>query len=62
MTKAVQVNDNALALAEYKLDGGQVLNNNTVKNYLVRGNGNITDQETLMFTNCVKLNILTIFK
>ena len=31
MTKAVQVNDNALALAEYKLDGGQVLNNNTVK-------------------------------
>ena len=42
MTKAVQVNGNALALAEYKLDGGQVLNNNTVKNYLVRGNGNIT--------------------
>ena len=61
MTKAVQVNDNALALAEYKLDGGQVLNNNTVKNYLVRGNGNITDQETLMFIELCKAQHLNPF-
>ena len=61
MTKAVQANDNALALAEYKLDGGQVLNNNTVKNYLVRGNGNITDQETLMFIELCKAQHLNPF-
>ena len=40
---------NALQLATYTLEGGQVLNAETVKNYLVSGNGNITDQETMMF-------------
>ena len=48
MTKAVQRTNGALALAEYTLEGGQVLNVETVKNYLVRGNGDITDQETLI--------------
>ena len=35
---------NALQLATYTLEGGQVLNAETVKNYLVSGKGNITDQ------------------
>ena len=39
MTKAVQKTNGALALAECTLEGGQVLNVETVKNYLVRGNG-----------------------
>lgn len=54
MTKAVQVNDNALALASFTLEGGQVLNADTVRNYLVRGNGNVTDQEVLFFLELCK--------
>jgi|GEM_PF-6951869 len=42
-------NNNALALAEYRLEGGQVLTADTVKNYLTSGNGAVTEQETLMF-------------
>ncbi|MDU6534396.1 MAG: phage recombination protein Bet, partial [Intestinibacter bartlettii] len=34
---------------------------NTVKNYLVRGNGNITDQETLMFIELCKAQHLNPF-
>ena len=47
-------NNNALQLATYTLEGGQVLNAETVKNYLVSGNGNITDQETMMFIELCK--------
>ena len=54
MTKAVQANDNALALASFTLEGGQVLNADTVRNYLVRGNGNVTDQEVLFFLELCK--------
>ena len=48
------MNSNALQLATYTLEGGQVLNAETVKNYLVSGNGNITDQETMMFIELCK--------
>lgn len=61
MTKAVQTTNGALALAECTLEGGQVLNVETVKNYLVRGNGNITDQETLMFIELCKAQHLNPF-
>ena len=61
MTKAVQTTNGALALAECTLEGGQVLNSETVKNYLVRGNGNITDQETLMFIELCKAQHLNPF-
>lgn len=61
MTKAVQKTNGALALAECTLEGGQVLNVETVKNYLVRGNGDITDQETLMFIELCKAQHLNPF-
>ena len=48
MNNAV-VNKSALSLAEFKTETGQVLTAETVKNYLVSGNGAVTDQETLMF-------------
>lgn len=54
-------NSNALALAEFKLDGGQVLTADTVKNYLVSGNGSITDQETIMFIELCKAQKLNPF-
>lgn len=55
------MSNNALSLAEYKLDGGQVLTADTVKNYLVSGNGAITDQETLMFIELCKAQKLNPF-
>ena len=54
-------NNNALQLATYTLEGGQVLNAETVKNYLVSGNGNITDQETMMFIELCKAQKLNPF-
>lgn len=45
---------NALQLAEFTLEGGQVLNAETVRNYLVRGNGAVTDQEVLFFLELCK--------
>lgn len=54
-------NNNALQLATYTLDGGQVLTADTVKNYLVSGNGAITDQETLMFIELCKAQKLNPF-
>lgn len=61
MTKAVATVNGALALAEYTLEGGQVLNYETVKNYLVRGSGNVTDQEVLMFVELCKAQHLNPF-
>ena len=55
------MNSNALQLATYTLEGGQVLNAETVKNYLVSGNGNITDQETMMFIELCKAQKLNPF-
>lgn len=54
-------NNNALALAEYTLDGGQVLTADTVKNYLTSGNGAVTEQETLMFIELCKAQKLNPF-
>jgi len=48
------MSNNALQLAEFKLDGGQVLTADTVKNYLVSGGGNVSDQEVLMFVELCK--------
>lgn len=47
-------NNNALQLAEFKLDGGQVLTADTVRNYLVNGGGDVSDQEVLMFVELCK--------
>ena len=54
-------NSNALALAEYTLEGGQVLTADTVKNYLTSGNGAVTEQETLMFIELCKAQKLNPF-
>lgn len=54
-------NNNALALAEYTLEGGQVLTVDTVKNYLTSGNGAVTEQETLMFIELCKAQKLNPF-
>lgn len=55
------MSNNALQLAEYKLEGGQVLTADTVKNYLVSGNGAVTDQEVLMFVELCKSQKLNPF-
>ena len=55
------MNNNVMQLAEYKMEGGQVLTADTVKNYLVSGNGAITDQETLMFIELCKAQKLNPF-
>ena len=38
------MSNNALQLAEFTLEGGQVLTADTVKNYLTSGNGAVTEQ------------------
>ena len=48
------MSNNALQLATYTLEGGQVLTADTVKNYLVNGGGNVSDQEVLMFIELCK--------
>lgn len=54
-------NNNALQLAEFTLEGGQVLTADTVKNYLTSGNGAVTEQETLMFIELCKAQKLNPF-
>lgn len=51
----------ALALAEYKIDGGQVLTADTVRNYLTSGNSKATDQDVLMFIELCKAQKLNPF-
>jgi len=55
------MSNNALQLATYTLDGGQVLTADTVKNYLVNGGGNVSDQEVLMFIELCKAQGLNPF-
>ena len=55
------VSQSALSLAEFKTETGQVLTAETVKNYLVSGNGSVTDQETLMFIELCKAQKLNPF-
>lgn len=55
------MSNNALSLAEYKLDGGQVLTADTVRKYLTSGNGKVSDQEVLMFIELCKAQNLNPF-
>lgn len=55
------VKQSALTLAEFTTETGQVLTADTVKNYLVSGNGNVTDQEVLMFIELCKAQHLNPF-
>lgn len=55
------VQSSALALAEFSTETGQVLSAETVKNYLVSGNGAVTDQEVLMFIELCKAQKLNPF-
>ena len=57
MTKAVQ-KTNALDLASFTLEGGQVLNAETVKNYICP---RATQQEILMFLELCKAQKLNPF-
>ena len=55
------MSNNSLQLAEFTLEGGQVLTADTVKNYLTSGNGAVTEQETLMFIELCKAQKLNPF-
>lgn len=59
--EVVQAKTSALALAEFNTETGQVLSAETVKNYLVSGNGAVTDQEVLMFMELCKAQKLNPF-
>lgn len=61
MNNIQAVNKSALALAEFQTETGQILSAETVKNYLVNGNGNVTDQEVLMFIELCKAQHLNPF-
>lgn len=52
---------NALMETSYKLESGQILTAETVKNYLVSGNGAVTDQEVMMFIELCKAQHLNPF-
>lgn len=55
------IQSSALTLAEYKIDGGQVLTADTVRNYLTSGNSKATDQDVLMFIELCKAQKLNPF-
>ncbi len=55
------MSNNALQLATYTLESGQVLTADTVRNYLVNGGGNVSDQEVLMFIELCKAQGLNPF-
>ena len=59
--QAMQTQSSALSLAEFKTETGQVLTADTVKNYLVSGNGSVNDQEILMFIELCKAQHLNPF-
>ena len=59
--QAMQTQTSALSLAEFKTETGQVLTADTVKNYLVSGNGVVTNQEVLMFIELCKAQHLNPF-
>ncbi len=52
---------NSLQTLEYTMADGQVLTADTVRNYLVSGNGNVTDQEVRMFIELCKAQHLNPF-
>lgn len=61
MNNTQKTQSSALALAEYKIDGGQVLTADTVRNYLTSGNSKATDQDVLMFIELCKAQNLNPF-
>lgn len=61
MNNIQKTQSSALALAEYKIDGGQVLTADTVRNYLTSGNSKATDQDVLMFIELCKAQKLNPF-
>lgn len=61
MNNVQKTQSSALALAEYKIDGGQVLTADTVRNYLTSGNSKATDQDVLMFIELCKAQNLNPF-
>lgn len=61
MNNKQKTQSSALELAEYKIDGGQVLTADTVRNYITSGNGSVTDQEVLMFIELCKAQNLNPF-
>ena len=61
MNTIQKAQSSALALAEYKIDGGQVLTADTVRNYLTSGNSKATDQDVLMFIELCKAQKLNPF-
>lgn len=61
MNTMQKVQSSALALAEYKMEGGQVLTADTVRNYLTSGNSKATDQDVLMFIELCKAQRLNPF-
>lgn len=61
MNSIQSAHKSVLALAEFTTETGQVLTADTVKNYLVSGNGNVTDQEVLMFIELCKAQHLNPF-
>lgn len=52
---------NSLATLEYTMQDGQVLTADTVRNYLVSGNGAVSDQEVVMFIELCKAQKLNPF-
>lgn len=48
-------------LMEYTMDKGQVIDSQTVRNYLVSGNGQVTDSEVMMFIELCKAQKLNPF-
>ena len=52
---------NSLQTLEYTMADGQVLTADTVRKYLVSGNGNVTDQEIVMFIELCKAQHLNPF-
>lgn len=61
MNNIQKTQSSALALAEYKIYGGQVLTADTVRNYLTSGNSKATDQDVLMFIELCKAQNLNPF-
>lgn len=61
MSTVAQAKQSALALAEFKTETGQTLTADTVKNYLVSGNGTVTDQECMLFMELCKAQKLNPF-
>lgn len=57
--KALEAKNNEVMAVT--LESGSILDANTVRNYLVSGNGRVTDQEVVMFLQLCKAQKLNPF-